>query len=304
MAKTLIVVLGPTAIGKTAMGIELAKALSTEIISADSRQFFKEMSIGTAVPSKEELGAVKHHFVQHKSIHDAYSVGDFEKDALTKINEIFQEKEHLVVVGGSGLYVKAVTDGLDHFPEVEEGVREQLQEELDNLGIKALQHELSQVDPNYFKLVQKENPHRLIRALEVYRSSGKPFSSFLGKDKEKRNFNCIKLGLEAERSLVYERINQRVDKMMEDGLLEEVLSLLPYQSLNALNTVGYKELFAHLEGHLSLEKAIEEIKKNTRRFAKRQFTWFRNQEKLRWYGHQEKASRILEDIESINAKNN
>lgn len=302
MPKTLIVVLGPTAIGKTTIGIQLAKALSTEIISADSRQFFKEMQIGTAVPSNKELASVKHHFIQHKSIHENYNVGDFEKDALAKINELFKLKDDIIVVGGSGLYVKAITEGLDYFPEIKDGIREKLQSEFETFGIKKLQDELLEVDPDYFEVVQKENPHRLIRALEVYRSSGKCYSSFLGKKKNKRDFDCILIGLEAERSLLYKRINERVDKMMEQGLLDEAKNLFPYKSLNALNTVGYKELFAFVEGHLSLAQATDEIKKNTRRFAKRQFTWFRNQENLHWFNYNEQLEEILEVIKSLKQK--
>ncbi len=297
MTKTLIVVLGPTAIGKTAMGIQLAKAFGTEIISADSRQFFKEMKIGTAVPTEDELALVKHHFIQHKSIHEHYSVGDYEQDALRTIEELFRKKDTIIVVGGSGLYVKAITEGLDYFPKIKEGIREKLQIELETYGIKKLQDELEDVDPDYFAAVQKENPHRLIRALEVYRSSGQTFSSFLGKKRGKRNFECIKIGLEAPREVVYNRINKRVDIMLEEGLVEEVKTLIPYKTKNALNTVGYKELFDYFEGKLSLEAAIEEIKKNTRRFAKRQFTWFRNQEELKWFDYQVNPKKIIEEIE-------
>lgn len=302
MNKTLILVLGPTAIGKTSMGIQLAKALDTEIISADSRQFFKEMKIGTAVPSNEELARVKHHFIQHKSIHENYNVGDFEKEAIAKIHDIFKKKDYLVVVGGSGLYVKAITEGLDYFPEIKDGIREKLQSELETFGIKKLQDELLEVDPDYFEVVQKENPHRLIRALEVYRSSGQTFSSYLGKKIGERNFNCIKIGLEAPREVVYERINKRVDMMIDQGLVEEVKTLVPFKSLNALNTVGYKELFEYLEGKQGVEEAIEEIKKNTRRFAKRQFTWFHNQEELQWYDYQIEPIKILIDIEKTKKK--
>lgn len=294
--KTLVVVLGPTAIGKTSMAIQLAQKLQTEIISADSRQFFKEMDIGTAVPSEEELAAAKHHFIQHISIHENYSVGDFERDAIQRINELFVAKDELIVVGGSGLYVKAITEGLDDFPEVEESIRKDLKKELEEKGIEKLQNELKEADPTYYKQVQIDNPHRIIRALEVCRSSGKAFSSFLGKKKKERNFNCIFIGLEAPREKVYERINLRVDLMMKNGLLDEVKSLYPYKHLNALNTVGYKELFLHLDKEISLEKAVEEIKKNTRRFAKRQFTWFRNQEELKWFDYTTSVESVLEYV--------
>lgn len=280
--KNLVVVVGPTGIGKTSLAIALAKHYKTEILSADSRQFYKEMTIGTAVPAREELIAAPHHFIQHKSIHDDYSVGDFERDAIEKIDQLFQKHDLLVLVGGSGLYIDAVVKGLDVFPQVDQDIRKTLNSELTQKGIEALQNELSKADPDYAKKVDLQNPHRVIRALEIFRATGKPYSSFLGQKKSDRAFKPIFLGINAERATVYERINKRVDQMMANGLLKEANSLYPYASLNALQTVGYKELFQYFEQGGDLENAVEEIKKNTRRFAKRQGTWFRKNEAIHW----------------------
>ena len=288
----LVCIIGPTAIGKTRMGIQLAQAFQTEILSADSRQFFKEMTLGTAVPSEEELTAVKHHFIQNKSILESYSVGDFERDALALLKKLFQKHDIVVMVGGSGLYVDAVVKGLDEFPEVASEVREQLNETLKKEGLAPLQKELSEVDPKYFQKVDIQNPQRVIRALEVYRSSGKPFSSFRKAKKNHRFFDTLYIGLEAERAVVYDRINVRVDKMMSEGLLDEAKGLLAHKSVNALQTVGYRELFEYLEGRCSLEEAVEEIKKNTRRFSKRQGTWFRKNPEIRWFHYTAPVSEI------------
>ncbi|MHA7865628.1 tRNA (adenosine(37)-N6)-dimethylallyltransferase MiaA [Flagellimonas marinaquae] len=294
--KVLLAVVGPTAIGKTALGIQLAKHFDTEILSADSRQFFKEMEIGTAVPSQEELAQVPHHFIQHKSIFDPYSVGDFEKDAIDFLNELFQQKDTVVMVGGSGLYVDAVVNGLDEFPEVDPSIRAELNEELKKNGLSSLQEELKRKDPSYYKIVDLENPHRLIRALEVCRASGQPFSSFLNRPRPKRPFKTLYIGLEAPREVIYERINQRVDLMMEKGLLDEAQQLYPNQKLNALQTVGYKELFEYLDGHCTLESAVSEIKKNTRRFAKRQLTWLRKNNDILWVPYDGKPEKVLQMI--------
>ncbi|HDZ14563.1 hypothetical protein LCGC14_1504610 [marine sediment metagenome] len=282
MAKTLIAIVGPTAIGKTAMAITLAQHFDTEIISSDSRQFYREMQIGTAVPSKEELSRAKHHFIQHKSISDAYTVGDFEKEALEVLEELFKDNDTVIMVGGSGLYVDAVTQGLDKFPKINPEVRKGLNAELKENGIESLQVRLEKLDPDYYGKVDNQNPHRLIRALEVCLGSGKPYSYFLSAEKKARSFDILTVGITADRPLIYERINTRVDKMLADGLLAEVEKVLPYRELNALNTVGYKELFKYLDGTSTLEFAISEIKKNTRRFAKRQMTWFRKKEKTLW----------------------
>lgn len=285
MSKYLICILGPTAIGKTAVSIDLAKYFDTDIISCDSRQFYKEMSIGTAVPTDEELGHVRHHFIQHISIFDNYSVGDYEKDALAKISEIFKNRDTLFLTGGSGLYQKAVLEGLDYFPKVDKRIRRSLNETYQKQGLKPLQDQLKEKDPNYFELVDQQNPHRLIRALEICIGTDQPFSSFMNKNKKaNRSFKVIKIGLTADRPVIYDRIEQRVDKMFADGLLEEARSLYAYRDLNALQTVGYKEVFDYLDGSISIDEAKAEIKKNTRRFAKRQLTWLRNKERdINWF---------------------
>ncbi|WP_313111091.1 tRNA (adenosine(37)-N6)-dimethylallyltransferase MiaA [Aequorivita sediminis] len=297
----LICVVGPTAIGKTAMAIKLAQAFSAEIISADSRQFFKEMFIGTAVPSHEELAAVPHHFIQNKSIFEDYSVGDFEREAIAFLDEYFTYKNIAIMVGGSGLYVDAVVNGLDHFPEVPAEVREKLNSELDENGIEHLQRELKKTDAIYYEKVDINNPHRLIRALEIYRFTEKPYSSFLKKDTIKRNFDTIIIGLEAEREIVYDRINLRVDNMISEGLIEEAQQLFKHKDRNALQTVGYRELFEYFENNLSKEEAISEIKKNTRRFAKRQKTWFKKNKDIHWFDYKTDAIEIINFINEKNA---
>lgn len=293
--RNLIIITGPTAIGKTGLAVFIAKFLKTEIISFDSRQFYKEMKIGTAVPTDEERAEVPHHFIQNLSIHQDYTVGDFEKDALQKLEELFQKHDTVVMVGGSGMFEKAVTEGLDEFPEIDKSIREELNQEFENQGIEPLQNELQQVDPEYFEQVDINNPVRIIRALEIYRGTGKPFSSFRKKQTAPRNFNLIKIGLELPREEIYERINRRVDLMMEEGLLEEVQSLYEFKHLNSLQTVGYKELFDYLDGKTELDFAVDEIKKNTRRYAKRQLTWYRKDENIKWFSPFEKEE-ILEYI--------
>lgn len=297
----LICVVGTTAIGKTSLAIKLAKAFSTEVISADSRQFYKEMCIGTAVPSKKELEAVPHHFIQNKSIFEDYSVGDFERDAVALLKNIFEKNKIVIMVGGSGLYIDAVVKGLDNFPEVPSEIRQQLNSELIEKGIETLQNELKKVDASYFKKVDIHNPHRLIRALEIYRATGHPYSSFLKKETAERDFQTIFIGLTAEREMIYSRINQRVDKMVENGLLEEAKSLLPHKEKNALQTVGYRELLQYFEGNISKEEAVSEIKKNTRRFAKRQNTWFKKNKAIHWFDYQTDASTIINFIKEKNA---
>ena len=239
MDKYLISIVGPTAIGKTALSIKIAQAFNTEIISADSRQFYKEMNIGTAVPSSGELQTVPHHFIQHLSINEDYSVGDFEKDALKLANELFKNQNLIVLVGGSGLYVKSLLEGLDAFPDINPDIRLELNELLEEKGLEALKIKLKLVDPDYFERMDQDNPHRVIRALEVSLGTGKPFSAFLNKAKTPRNFKSIKVGLSAPREVIYDRINRRVDLMMAQGLLEEARSLYSKRRKNALNTVGY-----------------------------------------------------------------
>lgn len=291
--KTLICVVGPTAIGKTAMGIALAKAFDTEIISADSRQFYKEMRIGTAVPSEDELASVKHHFIHSLSIFDSYSVGDFERDAITLLNDLFETKDVVLLVGGSGLYVDAVVNGMDDLPKVAPEFREELKAELESNGIQALQAELKAIDPVAYEAIDLQNKQRLIRALEIYRGTGRPYSDYLQKKNVERNFRTVYIGLTTEREMVYDRINLRVDKMIDEGLVEEARQLFEYRDLNALQTVGYKELFEWMDGNLSFEAAVEEIKKNTRRFAKRQGTWYRKNNQIHWFDYGTPSSDIL-----------
>jgi tRNA dimethylallyltransferase len=298
MTKRLISVVGPTAIGKTKLAIALAQHYETDIISADSRQFFKEMEIGTAVPSLEELNAVNHHFIQHKSVLESYSVGDFEKDAIALLETLFKTKDFVILVGGSGLYVDAVTKGLDNFPKVDPEIRVTLNKELEEHGIAHLQNQLKKLDPEYHAKVDLDNPHRLVRALEVCLGSGKAYSSFLQKEKPKRPFSVCTIGINAERETIYNRINRRVDLMMNAGLLKEVASVYDFKDKNALRTVGYKELIHHLDGESDLEFAISEIKKNTRRFAKRQLTWFRRNKETLWVDYLEEVKNVVAKIEN------
>lgn len=299
--KHLIVITGPTAIGKTGLAIFIAKKLKTEIISFDSRQFYQEMKIGTAVPSDEELKEVPHHFIQNLSIEQDYSVGNFERDALVKIEELFEKYDYLVFVGGSGLYEKAVTEGLDEFPQVDKSIRLNLIYEYDIHGLEPLQNELKEVDPVYYNLVDLNNPVRIIRALEIYRGTGKPFSSYRKNNYSARNFQVTKIGLELSREEIYDRINKRVDLMMQEGLLEEVKSLYSKKHLNSLQTVGYRELFDYLDGKIELDFAIEEIKKNTRRYAKRQLTWYRKDPRIKWFSPFEREN-ILTYIQGITSE--
>ncbi|MDX1543814.1 MAG: tRNA (adenosine(37)-N6)-dimethylallyltransferase MiaA [Christiangramia sp.] len=298
MNNFLINIIGPTAIGKTSLAIAVAHHFNTEIISADSRQFFKEMKIGTAVPDAEELEAAPHHFIQHISIEDKYSVGDYEREAIHKLNELFTKHKAVVMVGGSGLYIKAVTEGLDDFPEVDPGIRENLNRHLEVDGIDWLQQKLFILDPEHYKNIDVQNPHRLIRALEICIGTGKSYSSFLDKEKPGRNFKSISIGLTGDRELIYDRINKRVDLMIENGLVDEAKGLYPNRDLNALNTVGYKELFQYLDGETDLETAISEIKKNTRRFAKRQLTWFRKDPEIKWFEFDENREKIFRYLEA------
>ena len=273
--KTLHVVVGPTAIGKTAFSIELAKKLNTEIISADSRQFYKEMRIGTAVPSTQELQEVKHHFIHHKSIHDNYNVGQFEKDGIEKINSLFENINQLILTGGSGLYIDAICNGLNFFPEIKPETRNKTREDFDRLGLEWLKKQVEKMDPFYYQQVDKENAQRLLRCLEVCIQTNQPYSSFKNTETKKRDFDIKYIGLKMDRERLYQRINKRVDVMMESGLLKEVEGLNEFRNLNALQTVGYKEIFDFIDGNHSLERAVELIKQNSRRYAKRQITWIK-----------------------------
>lgn len=296
--KYLIVLVGPTAIGKTATAIEIAKHFNCEIISSDSRQFYREMSIGTAVPSAAELDAVNHHFIHNKSISDRYTVGDYEKDAIELLNNLYQKSNYAVMVGGSGLYVDAVLYGLDQFPEIDLELRKDIQQKYQDLGIEHLQIKLKELDPIQYEVIEKDNPQRLMRALEVCLQTGFPYSSFLTRNTKKRNFVPILIGLEADRAVIYDRINVRVDSMLRQGLMQEVENLLPFKESNALQTVGYKELFAFIANEYSYDFAVETIKRNTRRYAKRQLTWFKKNQSTKWFNVNQNVEIILDYIQS------
>lgn len=307
--KYLITIIGPTAIGKTSLSIALAQQFQCEIISCDSRQFFKEMRIGTAVPSNEELAAAPHHFIQNKSIFENYSVGDFEKEAIAQLNELYKTNDFAILVGGSGLYVDAILKGFDSFPDIEASVREEVNAKYELQGISYLQEQLALLDSNYFEKISLENPQtlqnpqRMMRFVEVCIGAGKPYSSFLNQAKNNRDFTPIIIGLEAERSVMYDRINQRVDIMINEGLLAEAELLYPHKELNALQTVGYRELFRYFDGDDSLEFAIEEIKKNTRRFSKRQLTWFKRTENTQWFYYLTDRAEIIQYIKTFLLQN-
>ena len=279
---TLIIIAGPTASGKTAFAIKVAKALNTVILSADSRQFYKEMSIGTAAPTEEELSQVQHYFVHHISIEDKYDVADYERDALQLLEELFKTHDAVVMTGGSGLFIDAVCNGIDAMPDIKPEIRQKVENLLKEGGLKALQDETQRLDPEYFAIVDQQNPRRLQRALEVCYQTGKTFTSFRSGNAVKRNFDIKKYALLWEREALIERIDKRVDLMMEQGLLEEAKSLYPKRHLNALNTVGYKELFAFFDGQCTLPEAVELIKIHTRQYAKRQMTWLRRDVGYQW----------------------
>lgn len=281
--KHLIVLAGPTASGKTATAIKLAKAFDAEIISADSRQFYKELSIGTAAPTAEELAQVKHHFIHNLSIEDKYDVADYEKDVLSFLKQYFKTKDVAIMTGGSGLFIDAVCNGLDEMPDISEEVRNKVTKMLETDGLEGLQKEVERVDNEYFQVVDRQNPRRLQRALEVYYQTGKPYSTFRQRNVAKRDFDIVKLAILWDRDKLIERINQRVDMMMQQGLLDEVKSVYPKRHLNSLNTVGYKELFDYLDGKCTLEQAVEQIKINTRQYAKRQMTWLRKNGDYQWF---------------------
>ncbi len=280
--KRLIVVAGPTAVGKTAECIRLAQMLNTEIVSADSRQFYKEMNIGVARPSESELATVPHHLIAHISVCQDYNVAMYEREALEVIEELFRRKDDIVLTGGSGLYVNAVCNGIDDIPDKDEGIRQELNDLFAEQGLEPLQRELQERDPEYWKIVDKQNHIRLIRALEVCRQTGRTFTSFRSQKKTQRNFDIVRIGIKRSRENLLERIYQRVDCMLEQGLIEEVKGLYEYKNLQALNAVGYKEIFDFLDGKTSLQKAVEQIKINTRRYAKRQMTWFCKDKEIQW----------------------
>ena len=295
----LISISGPTAVGKTTLSINLAKELNTEIISFDSRQFYKEMSIGTAVPSKLELSKANHYFIHHKSVKDNYTVGDFQNDALKLIENLFKKDDYIILTGGSGMYMDAIVNGIDKFPKIKLGVRELLNKKHNSRGILFLKNKLKELDPEYYDIVDVNNHRRLIRALEVCISTGKPYSSFLNKKNKKYDFESVNFGIKVDRELLYKKINYRVDKMISDGLIKEAKTLLNFKDLNPLNTVGYKELFEHFKGNLTKSQAIEKIKQNTRRYAKRQMTWLKNKN-LVWIENNVEIDEIKRFINSNN----
>lgn len=283
MPKTLVVLTGPTGIGKTSLSIEIAKHFKTEIVSSDSRQIFKELSIGTAVPSKKELEAVRHHLIQTHSITENYNASRYEHEALAVLEKLFQQHNVLLLVGGSMLYIDAVCKGIDIMPDADPEIRNNLKTQLETDGIESLRLQLKQLDPTYYDKVDLKNPARIIHALEICIMTGKPYSSFRTNPQKERPFNIIKIGLNTDREALHQRINRRVDEMLKQGLIEEVRRVYPQKQLNSLNTVGYRELFDWFDGSISKEKAIELIKRNSRRYARKQITWFRRDEQMKWF---------------------
>lgn len=294
---TLIVIVGPTAVGKTLMAIEIARYFHTEILSADSRQFYKELQIGVASPSNDELKLAKHHFIGNLSIHENYNVSKFENEALHLLSNLFKINNNVVLVGGSGLYIDAVCKGIDELPDPEESLRLEIKENFEEKGIEYLRNQLKILDLEYYNQVDLANPKRLMRAIEVCLTTGKTFTSLRVNQQKTRNFNIIKIGLEFPRDILYERINKRVDVMIEEGLLAEAEALFGFKSLNALNTVGYKEIFDYMDGKVSLEFAIEKIKINSRRYAKRQLTWFKRDKDINWFDATDKDN-IIDFVEA------
>jgi tRNA dimethylallyltransferase len=294
--KTLLCIVGPTGIGKTALSIAFAKAYQTSIISSDSRQFYKEMTIGTAVPEKEELEAAPHYFIQDRSIHEDYSVGDFERDVMKILPVLFENNDLVIMVGGSALYEKAVTYGLDDLPVVPTEIQEELKSALKINGLIWLQEELKKNDPAYFETVDIYNSHRLLRAIGIFRASGKKMNELRSGIAQSRNFKIIKIGLEADRDDLYDRINKRVDLMLVRGLEEEVHLLNDHKTLNALQTVGYKEFFEYFTGAYDYNEAVRLIKRNTRRFAKRQLTWYRKDKNVTWFHYKTRHTAIVQRV--------
>ena len=294
---TLIVIVGPTAVGKTELCLNIARKLDSEIVSADSRQIFKEMKIGTARPDEATLQTVKHHFIATKSIHDYYTAGMFELEVLDLLQERFTEKVTMILTGGSGLYIDAVCGGIDAVPRVDRETREKLTKQYEEEGIERIREQLKEVDPESYQNIDLKNPKRILKALEITLTAGKPYSSFLTRTKKSRPFHIMKIGLHRNRQELYDRINQRVDRMIEEELIEEARALYPYKHLNPLNTVGYKELFEYFEGNISREEAIRLIKRNTRRYAKRQLTWFSRDKSMVWF-HPGEEDQILDYIQN------
>ncbi len=302
MPKTLVVLTGPTGIGKTSLSIEIAQHFKTEIVSSDSRQIFKELSIGTAVPSKEELETIRHHLIQTHSITENYNASRYEHEALAVIEKLFQQHNVLLLVGGSMLYIDAVYKGIDIMPDADPEIRNNLKTQLETDGIESLRLQLKQLDPTYYDKVDLKNPARIIHALEICLMTGKPYSSFRTNPQKERPFNIIKVGLNTNREVLHQRISRRVDEMLKQGLIEEARRVYPQKHLNSLNTVGYRELFDWFDGSISKEKAIELIKRNSRRYARKQITWFRRDEQMKWFGPNQKEE-ILDYITEQIKKN-
>jgi tRNA dimethylallyltransferase len=293
----LIIIAGPTAVGKTALAIELAQQLGAEIISADSRQFYRGMTIGTAKPSAEELAAVPHHFIDTLDVTQDYNIGQFEQDALALLEKLFQKNKYVILVGGSGMYIRALCEGLDVFPDVPEQIKQALENELEEKGLQALQNELQHTDNEYFTKIDIHNPQRVLRALSVIRATGKPFSSFQGQAKTPRNFTPIYICLNTDRAKLYDRINRRVDQMLEQGLLQEVERLLPYKAYNSMQTVGYQEFIPFFEKKIALSEAVALVKQHSRNYAKRQVTWFKKD--LHWqFFEPNEGEKVLEYLNS------
>ena len=300
MKKRVFSIVGPTGIGKTRLAILAAQHLGTEILSCDARQFFKEMPIGTAAPDEDELAQARHHFIGNLSVADEYSIGQYETDALKKLEDLFQKYDDVVLVGGSGMYEKALTEGLNDLPQADEENQKKLQEIYENEGIEALQKLLKEADEDYYNTVDRENPRRLARALDIIWQTGKTYSQNIVKPMDKRNFEVIRIGISADRETIYDRINRRVDIMMEKGLLKEAENLLPYRNQTALQTVGYTELFKYLDGEWNLDFAISEIKKNSRRYAKRQLTWLRKLDNIYWINYDYSLEELKEFLKKFN----
>ena len=298
MSKFLITIVGPTAIGKTSLAIKLARNYKTEIISADSRQFYRELNIGTAKPSNDELSSIKHHLINNISVNDKYDISQFESDARKIIDKLFKTKDYVILVGGSGLYIDTILYGIDKIPNVEESLRKELNMEFQNNGLKNLLTQLKKIDPNSYKNIDLNNHRRIIRALEVSISSKKPYSSFLTDSVKESNYNEIIIGLNCDRDKLHSLINKRVDKMIQCGLIEEVEKLVKFKNLNALNTIGYKEIFDYLDNKISLEQSREKIKTNSRRYAKRQLTYFNSNKTINWFDSQYEITNIIKLIES------
>ena len=295
MRKTLIVLLGPTGVGKTDLSINIAKAFNTEILSCDSRQIYKELRVGTAVPEKEYLEMVPHHFIRTISIHDYYNASKFEFEVVDLLKQLFQTKDQVLMTGGSMMYIDAVCKGIDDLPTIDTEIRTNLKERLDNEGLESLWIELKRLDPEYYHKVDLKNGKRVLHALEVCYMTGKTFTSFRKNIVKKRDFDILKIGLNRDREELYNRINQRVDLMIQDGLIEEARSVYDHRHLNSLNTVGYKELFQHFDGDISLEEAIDLVKRDSRRYARKQLSWFRRDKEIHWF-HPDEAEKIIEFI--------